>query len=144
MRLKQSEILIVDCQATGANPQKGHLIEIGWMQCRPDQNGTLTSTACNAHLIRLPEDVHIPKRVERVTGILSQDLSASIDLADAWSLMFETAQKTALANGTSHCPTIIHFARYETPFLRFLHHRFSPDAPFPFEIICTQIGRAHV
>jgi DNA polymerase III epsilon subunit-like protein len=30
--------LIVDCQATGANPQNGHLIEIGWMRCQPGQN----------------------------------------------------------------------------------------------------------
>ncbi len=137
MLLKETEILIVDCQATGANPQTGDLIEIGWMRCRPGQKGTLTSIACETHLIQLPKDVHIPKQVERVTGILSEELSDSKTLADAWARMFKTAQKMARANETFRCPTIIHFARYETPFLRFLHRQFAPDVPFPFEIVCT-------
>ena len=137
MLLKETKILIVDCQATGANPQNGHLIEIGWMRCQPGQKGVLTSMACETHLIQLPKDVHIPKQVERVTGILPEDLADSITLADAWARMYKTAQKTAQANETFRCPTIIHFARYETPFLRFLHGQFASDAPFPFEIICT-------
>jgi hypothetical protein len=32
MNLADLEILALDCQATGANPQKGHLLEIGWIQ----------------------------------------------------------------------------------------------------------------
>jgi len=137
MLLKETEILIVDCQATGAKPQNGHLIEIGWMRCQRGQKGILTPTASKTLLIQLPEDVHIPKQVERVTGILSEDLSDSIPLADAWARLLKTAQKTAQANETFRCPTIIHFARYETPFLRFLHRQFAPNAPFPFEIVCT-------
>jgi len=137
MLLEKTEILIVDCQATGANPQNGHLIEIGWMRCQPDEKGTFASIGYETHLIQLPEDIDIPKRVQQVTGISPEDLNDSVSQADAWARLIQTAGTVAQANGTAQCLTIIHFAKYETPFLRFLHHQFASDSLFPFEIMCT-------
>jgi len=137
MLLEKTEILIVDCQATGANPQNGHLIEIGWMRCQPDEKGTFASIGYETHLIQLPEDIDIPKRVQQVTGISPEDLNDSVSQADAWARLIQTAGTVAQANGTAQCLTIIHFAKYETPFLRFLHHQFASDGLFPFEIMCT-------
>jgi DNA polymerase-3 subunit epsilon len=35
------------------------------------------------------------------------------------------------------CPTVIHFSRFEEPFLRHLHAAHDPQTPFPLRIICT-------
>ena len=51
------EVLSLDCQATGANPRKRHLLEIGWLKtCAAD---TLSPGALpvQSHLAGLPEGV---------------------------------------------------------------------------------------
>src|SRR5262245_15444821 len=60
--LADLDVLVVDCQATGAAP-RGHLLEIGWARA-----GT-TITRADARLIALPEGEHIPPAVMRLTGI---------------------------------------------------------------------------
>ena len=32
--LKELEVLAIDCQATHSNPDKGHILEIGWVNTR--------------------------------------------------------------------------------------------------------------
>ena len=70
MNLADLKILALDCQATGANPQKGHLLEIGWIQtCAAGAVNPETLTA-SAYQIALPVDVDIPPAVQRITGIV--------------------------------------------------------------------------
>ena len=40
-------------------------------------------------------------------------------------------------NQMAVCPTVIHFARFELPFLRDLHQKNDPESPLPFQLICT-------
>ena len=40
-------------------------------------------------------------------------------------------------NQLAVCPTVIHFARFEKPFLKDFHQKNDPESPFPFQIICT-------
>ena len=40
-------------------------------------------------------------------------------------------------NQLAVCPTVIHFARFEKPFLKDLHQKNDPESPFPFQIVCT-------
>lgn len=136
MLLNETEILIIDCQATGANPQSGHLIEIGWGRYLPNPKETSLFT-CETYFIELPEDTVIPRHVERVTGIQFEDLSDSIPAAEAWSKLSATAREISQRLESHRCPAVIHYARYETPFLEFLHRQFTPEDPFPFEIVCT-------
>ena len=73
--LTNLKILTLDCQATGANPDKGHLLEIGWIPTRASVADNPAMTGLQAYLVRLPADAAIPRAVERITGI-SDDSTA--------------------------------------------------------------------
>jgi DNA polymerase-3 subunit epsilon len=119
--LSQLDVLVVDCQATAAAPH-GHLLEIGWARA-----GT-TTTRVEARLIALPNGQHIPAAVMRLTGISERMLQDGVDAQVAWRELSNEA--AALARQPA--PTIIHFARFERPFLRAL----AGGAP-PLDILCT-------
>ncbi len=44
--------------------------------------------------------------------------------------MIETAKKITAGNPSAACPLVIHFARFEEPFLRQLHQDNDPEGPF--------------
>ena len=135
--LKELQILALDCQATCANPQKGHLLEIGWLKTRAA--GTISPGALpvKSYLAGLPSDVEIPPAVQRVTGISMEDLAKAINPADIWQKIIKTAKEIAAAAQMDKCPAIIHFARFEAPFLRDLHAKNNRRDNFPLHIICT-------
>jgi len=135
--LAELKILTLDCQATGANPDKGHLLEIGWTPTRATSVDNPMPTGLQAYLIRLPADATIPPAVERITGISANFTAAGISPKNAWQRLIETAQQVTASCPSVACPTIIHFARFERPFLHQLHQKNSPECPFPFKIICT-------
>jgi DNA polymerase-3 subunit epsilon len=119
--LSQLEVLVVDCQATAAAP-RGQLLEIGWARVP-------TSTAhANARLIALPESERIPPVVARITGISDRMMRDGVDARLAWREL--SAQAASLTQQPA--PTIIHFARFEEPFL----HRLAGGIP-PLDLACT-------
>jgi DNA polymerase III subunit epsilon len=135
MLLNELHILALDCQTTAANPDKGRLLEIGWVAgcaaSRPE------NTNAQSYLIRLPLDVKIPSAVSRITGISEEDLHISVSESDAWRDLITTADALAAENHLDVCPTVIHFARFELPFLRRLHEIEAKGSPFPLQVICT-------
>lgn len=135
--LAELEILTLDCQATGANPHKGHLLEIGWSPTQASAADNSALTGLQAYLVSLPADAVIPRPVERITGISSNVAAAGISSEIVWERLVETAQQITTRNPLSSCPLVIHFARFEKPFLRQLHQKHSPKYAFPFQIICT-------
>ncbi|MGD8212585.1 MAG: GIY-YIG nuclease family protein [Desulfobacterales bacterium] len=135
--LTDLKILALDCQATGANPHKGHLLEIGWFPTQASAADNSTLTGLQAYLVSLPVDAVIPRPVERITGISSNVAATGISSKIVWERLVETAQQIAIRNPLSSCPLVIHFARFEKPFLRQLHQKHSPKYAFPFQIICT-------
>src|ERR671915_2628072 len=105
--LSHLEVLVIDCQATAAAP-RGHLLEIGWARVRN------TVTHPHASLIALPDGEQIPPAVARITGISEHMMRAAVDGRCAWrELTDEAASLTQ-----QPAPTVIHFARFEQPFLR--------------------------
>jgi DNA polymerase-3 subunit epsilon len=135
--LAELKVLTLDCQATGANPDKGHLLEIGWIPTRAASADNPMLTGLQAYLVRLPTDATIPRAVERITGISTDFSAAGISPKNAWERLIATAQQVTAGSPSVACPTIIHFARFEQPFLHQLHQKYSPECPFPFRIICT-------
>jgi len=135
--LAELEILTLDCQATGANPHKGHLLEIGWILTQASVADNLALTGLQAYLVSLPADAVIPRPVERITGISSDVAATGISSESVWKRLVETAQQITTGNPVSSCPLVIHFARFEEPFLRQLHQKNSFKNAFPFQIICT-------
>jgi DNA polymerase III subunit epsilon len=119
--LSQLEVLVVDCQATAAAPH-GHLLEMGWARAGA------TTTAAHVRLIALPNGERIPPAVARLTGISERMAQDGVDAHVAWRELSNEA--AALARQPA--PTVIHFARFEQPFLRALA-RGTP----PLDIVCT-------
>jgi len=114
---------VVDCQATAAAP-RGHLLEIGWARAL----GT-TITHAHASLIALPDGEQIPSAVARITGISEQMMRAAVDGCCVWRELVDQAASLT----QQPAPTVIHFARFEQPFLRTL-----AAGAFPLDVVCTR------
>jgi DNA polymerase-3 subunit epsilon len=136
-KLDHLDVLILDCQATGANPAKGHLLEIGWAPFRAADPGPPESFCPETYLVQLPPEIDIPRRVRRITGISGDDLEGALPPRKIWKKLSRAARDVGANNPDNACPTVIHFAGFEEPFLRELHRQYSPRKPFPFQIICT-------
>lgn len=119
--LSQLEVLVIDCQATAAAP-RGHLLEIAWARSRT------TVTHARAHLIALSRNEKIPPAVTRITGISEPMMRAGADAYHVWRELVDDAARITL----QPAPTVIHFARFEQPFLRIL----ASGEP-PLDIVCT-------
>ena len=119
--LSQLEVLVIDCQATAAAP-RGHLLEIAWAR----SGATVTHT--RAHLIALPEGEGIPPAVTRITGLSHAMMRDGVDPELAWRELVDDAARLA----SEPAPTVIHFARFEQPFLRNL----AGGDP-PLDVVCT-------
>jgi DNA polymerase-3 subunit epsilon len=119
--LSQLEVLVIDCQATAAAPN-GHLLEIGWARAGA------AATRPSARLIALPPSARTPPAVVRLTGISERMSQDGVDAHVVWREL--SSQAASLARQPA--PTVIHFARFELPFLRAL-----AGGAFPFDILCT-------
>jgi DNA polymerase III subunit epsilon len=120
--LTELEVLIVDCQATGAST-RGHLLELGWGRA-----GAALMDA-QVRFIKLPEGERVPGAVTRLTGISDAMLHEALDASDAWRALLDQAARLA----QQPAPAVAHFAQFERPFLRAL----AGDAPPPLELVCT-------
>lgn len=129
--LAELDVLALDCQATAPNPANGHLLEIGWSAVRASG----PASAVEAKLVRLPEGAELPRRVRRVTGIDEAALAAGEPPETVWPSIVDTARSIAKRNRETRCTTVIHFSRFEEPYLRWLEDR--SGASFPLGIVCT-------
>ena len=120
--LSQLEVLVIDCQATAAAP-RGHLLELGWARVGND------AVRPHAHLIALPDGERIPPAVSRITGISGHMLRSAVDGRHAWSELSDTAASLT----QQPAPTVIHFARFEQPFLHTL-----AAGVLPLDVVCTR------
>lgn len=121
-RLSDLEVLVLDFQATGANPRRGHLLEAAWCRLRNGQGVEIHSS-----LVKLPRGHGIPRRVSKITGIYKEDLKSAASPRQVWDSLIHRPPPA----------TVIHFARYELPFLEDLHQKFKRPREFPFDIVCT-------
>ena len=127
--------MALDCQATGADPAKNLLLELAWLRCNSrSETGPIPLAS---YLIREADEVAVPPRVARVTGLTDQDFDQGCSSETVWSRLLEEAREVQRANDLEACPLVIHFARFERPYLRHIHATFSKQRDFPFTIICT-------
>ena len=135
--LSDLEILALDCQATAAHPARGYLLEMGWTQTRASSVKAGNESTVRSYLIRLPADNEIPQVVQRITGISKKSLESAISPETAWQYLIEAAGRAGSDHPEAVCPAVIHFARFERPFLEKLHRQNGPPGPFPFQVICS-------
>jgi DNA polymerase III epsilon subunit-like protein len=94
--LTNLKILTLDCQTTGANPGKGHLLEIGWIPTRAAAAYNPAMTGLQAYLVRLPADAAIPRAVQRITGISDDSLTAAVSSKSVWKITAAARDKNLL------------------------------------------------
>lgn len=141
--LYAQEVLLLDCQTTGATPSRGHLLEVAWV-------GTTASALSKddapqervhpeAMLVSLPPGATISRRITTLTGIDSSMLTGAKPAASVWEHLVRSIDSLRTSSdGRAPVPTVIHFARFEEPFLRALHIEHGErGSPFPLELICT-------
>lgn len=124
--LADLDVLVVDCQATGATPALGAVLEVGWCVSRPSRPAL---EQLQAHPVLLPEGHAVPTHVRRLIGFDPRRVSGAIAPEAAW-------QRLRSSVGTGKMPSVIHFARFELNFLRDWCARFEPQAAFPFDAVC--------
>lgn len=122
------EVLIVDCQATGASPAHGSVLELGWGVVRGRERAL---QGAQAHWIALPEGHSVPKQVQKLTGYDPKLVRDPLIGSDAWQRLRSAASRGA------RIPTVIHYARFELAFLRDWSARFEPRAEFPLDVVCV-------
>lgn len=125
--LSELDVLVVDCQATGASPAFGRVLELGWGIARA---GASEPFAGEAHWITLPEGHAVPSEVRKLTGYDPAFAADAIADHDAWGRLRAAGAGTAV-------PTAIHYARFELSFLREWSARFEPATPFPLDTVCV-------
>jgi DNA polymerase-3 subunit epsilon len=126
--LADLDVLIVDCQTTGASPAFGAVLELGWGLSRASRAET---QALQAHWIALPEGQRVPRQVQKLTGYDESSANVAIPEHEAWQRLRSTVALAAAA------PAAIHYARFELSFLRDWAGRLEPEVPFPIDAVCV-------
>jgi DNA polymerase-3 subunit epsilon len=124
--LVELPVLALDVQATAAAARGGALLEVGWARAPRDGAPVVVS----AHVVAPEGDVALPRQVERLTGLTRAEWRQGVTPAVAWSRL------AAEARGAGPLPTVVHYARFEAPFLHALHASHGHGA-FPLELVCT-------
>ncbi|MGF1468281.1 MAG: GIY-YIG nuclease family protein [Sandaracinaceae bacterium] len=124
--LALAPVLILDCQATGAAPGQGHLLEVGWQALGPSPGPV------EASLVRLPRGARVPRKVAELTGLRDADLRHAPRAQEVWARLLEAA---AAAFGLGPATAVVHHAALEVRFLTDLAAR--TGTPFPFTVVDT-------
>src|SRR4029079_14792213 len=112
--LRDLDVIVLDCQAGGATPAYGDLLEMGWARC----SASGVAGTVRAHWIVPRTDRPIPRPVRALTGWDESCLEGALDERAAWAAL----RADAAAVGAP-APAVIDSARFELPFLRDLHAR---------------------
>ncbi|MCG8568850.1 MAG: GIY-YIG nuclease family protein [Spirochaetes bacterium] len=128
--------LILDIQAIGSNLDNGYPLEIGWSLWKPGVEQKEFLTNLQSFLIKLPDSLTIPRQVQKITGIKEVDLKQGMELSKVYELLSQQFLSVYKMN-QSICPLIIHYARYEKPFLDGMCQLYSEQKLFEPLIICT-------
>jgi predicted GIY-YIG superfamily endonuclease len=127
------EVLAIDCQASGATPAHGDLLEIGWGVC----GGEGLRAQVHDHFVIPRTERRISAAVRELTGWSEACVAGALPEQEAWSaLRADIAQVKAHSPRLERALAVIHFARFELVFLRDLHARLEPGTPFPLDAVC--------
>jgi DNA polymerase III subunit epsilon len=129
--LSELDVLALDCQAGGATPAYGDLLELGWAVCSAAGVRGPVNSRWIVPRTRRP----ISRAVRELTGWTEECVAMAVEERDAWAALASDVAK--LSSSLARAPTVIHFARFELPFLRDLHQRIGGGDEFPFDAVCV-------
>ena len=115
----------------GGCSKLNNLLEIAWAKT---QSSSKELTEVESYLITQPEDSLIPKRVQQITGISDGELCAATRASVAHQRLVRAVSQSEAVD--SFLPLVIHFARFERPFLADLCQRFGGPS-LEENLICT-------
>jgi DNA polymerase-3 subunit epsilon len=130
-RLSELQVLALDCQAAGASPAYGDLLEMGWGVC--SASGLVGPVESRWIAPRTKRRIGRP--VRELTGWSEACLDEAVAEDEVWTKLGEVTERVR-AEGASFVPSVIHFARFELTFLRDLHARLGGATEFPFDVVC--------
>jgi len=130
--LVELPVLVLDAQATAADPARGALLEIGWARWAASSGGELAGASVSAQVVAAPPGGAVPRPVTRLTGLGTAEWVRGVPPAIVWERLLDAARGVAKAPA----PGVVHYARFEQPFLRDLHQRHGSGV-FPLELVCT-------
>jgi DNA polymerase III epsilon subunit-like protein len=92
--LRELEVLAIDCQATHSNPDKGYILEIGWVKTQAAAAANVEKISKNAetYLLKTPRGAEIPKAVLRITGIPQDELRSAQTAKEIWQRLSLSAE----------------------------------------------------
>lgn len=122
--------LFIDCQTTGASPASGgNLLEVAW--CTGSASGSIASEV-SSHLIAQPDQESIPFRIQSLTGITDDAMCDAVSSGVLIQKLLNNKQSLSMPQ-----LCVIHYARFETPFLNELMAEHGDGGEFPYQLICT-------
>jgi DNA polymerase-3 subunit epsilon len=131
-RLFELEILALDCQASGATPAHGDLLELGWTVCSAaGEMGPVRSRWIVPRTKR-----RVPRAIRELTGWSRACVVDAIEDRAAWSALCDDGLRIARKGSPPRIPTVIHFARFELGFLRDLQQRCGEGVELQFDAVC--------
>ncbi len=139
MNLNELIVLFLDCQTTASNPKKGNVVEIAWARSSSSSGNHLDLSSVHTHILQQPMGAEIPERVYRITGIEPEEVCAGDEPARVWAELISHANEIARSNQLEKCPLVIHYAKFELPFLIDLQDRYATKFGFPFKVLCTHV-----
>ncbi|HEX6243914.1 MAG TPA: hypothetical protein VFZ61_23525, partial [Polyangiales bacterium] len=129
LELQALRVLALDCQAAGATPAHGDLLELGWAISAPgDVHGQIES-----HWVLPRSERRVSRAVRELTGWDERCLAQARPELELWTELLTTLEQLP----QQPAPCVVHFARFELGFLRDLHARLTPDRPFPLDVVCV-------
>ena len=108
-RLVELPVLFIDCQTTGASPERGRVLELGWFVGTAGEE--LLPGAIKSRLIALPVGEELPVRIERLTGITSEALELAPSQED---VVLELVEDLTIRPVSM---VVAHWAQFEQAFL---------------------------
>jgi DNA polymerase-3 subunit epsilon len=93
-------------------------------------------TAVHDHWILPRSQRRVPGPIRELTGWSEACLAEAVQEHDAWQAMRQDRARLVSVPPHPGVPTVIHYARFELPFLRDLHERLGDGGALPFDTIC--------
>ena len=126
--LAELDVVVADCQASGANIRHGDLLEIGWTISRPGAE----PAPIEAFWVTPQAGTRISRVVRKLTGWSEACLAQAVSPEQAWSRLLGQIRAQPRPGPA---PCVIHFARFERGFLEDLHQRYG-EGEFPLDTVC--------
>lgn len=131
--LREMHVVALDCQASGATPAYGDLLELAWASCSAAESAAL---AVRGGWVVPRTERRVPRAVRELTGWTEACIEGARRENDLWAALGDDARRLAAHRTDGTAPTVIHYSRFELPFLRDLHARLGTGG-FPFDVVCV-------